>query len=302
MLTVPGTAPIAAMNPYVNQVMTYDKRGRQRGFMGMLHMGRQLRAYHFDLAVCLNFAVRGAVVAWLAGIPVRAGYDAQHAGLFLTNVQSHVRQGLKHERLNHLEVLQCLHLEPSQDTRLTLQVPAEALASLRRKLPQLATRPYIVLCPFGNAPRKSLLVEQLQAVSQALRADYQLYLISGANQRDELTAMASACGIEEEQTLPGTLTLPELAAFLQQAAVLVSADTGPVHMAQAVCCPTVVVFGPTQPKVWGPVNPQDIVLCGSMPCMPCDNKGQCSSASCIEQIKPEELLAAVQKRLTIAER
>lgn len=302
MLTVPLTASIAALNPFVDTVLTYDKRGAQRGFMGMVHMARQLRAHHFDLAVCLNFAVRGAVVAWLAGIPVRAGYDAQHAGRFLTYVQSHVRQGLKHERLNHLEILQCLRIPPSEDTSLQLRVPPEVAASVQQKLPQLAVRPYVVLCPLGNSPKKALQTAQLQAVSEALRADYQLFVIGGPNQKAALQDMAAACAIPASHVLAGRLTLPELAAFLQGAVLLVATDTGPAHIAQAVHCPSVVVYGPMSPLVWGLVNARDCALCADLPCVPCNCKGKCPAVNCIARITPVELVAAVRKRLTIAER
>lgn len=110
MLTVPLTESVAAMNPYVDEVLVYDKKGRQKGFLGMLCMARQIKKHRFDLAVCLNFAVRGAVVARLAGIPARLGYDAQHASHFLTHVASARRPAIQHEAVNHLGVLLPLDL------------------------------------------------------------------------------------------------------------------------------------------------------------------------------------------------
>ena len=236
------------------------------------------------------------------GDVVRAGYDAQHAGRFLTHVQSHMRQGLKHERLNHLEILQCLRIPPSEDTSLQLRVPPEVAASVQQKLPQLAVRPYVVLCPLGNSPKKALQTAQLQAVSEALRADYQLFFIGGPNQEAALQDMAAACAIPASHVLAGRLTLPELAAFLQGAVLLVATDTGPAHIAQAVHCPSVVVYGPMSPLVWGPVNARDCALCADLPCVPCNCKGKCPAVNCIARITPVELVAAVRKRLTIAER
>ena len=129
MLTVPLTTGIAAMNPYVDAVLPYDKHGRHKGLFGMLTMGRELKKHHFDMAVCMNFAVRGAVVAWLAGIPVRVGYDAQHAGLFLTHVSTASRDVIQHETSNHLQVLRPLGIH-TEDTSLALSVSDAVQQSL----------------------------------------------------------------------------------------------------------------------------------------------------------------------------
>ena len=57
MLTVPLTADVAGMDPYVDEVMVYDKRGKDRGLFGMWRVARRLKEKRFDLAVCMNFAV-----------------------------------------------------------------------------------------------------------------------------------------------------------------------------------------------------------------------------------------------------
>ena len=105
MLTVPLTKPVAEMLPAIDKAIAYDKKGVHQGLGGMWKMAGELRREHFDVAICMNFALRGAVVARLAGIPYRLGYDAQHAGWFLTWAASHIRDGIKHETKNHLEVL-----------------------------------------------------------------------------------------------------------------------------------------------------------------------------------------------------
>ena len=297
MLTVPLTAEVAAMDPYVDDVMIYDKRGRHRGFWGMFRIAGMLKKRQFDLAVCMNFAVRGAVVSWLAGIPHRLGYDAQHAGWFLTMVQSAQRDGIKHETLNHLEVLQPLGISvDSQDTSLAFRIPDTAHVSLEHKRKRLGIPAggYIVLCPLGSYEKKNL----SQAVAAHLVRHWSqrqaVYLIGGPGESARLDKIARMTGLPLTQVFAGTLTLPELAAFLQTAECLVSVDTGPMHVAQAAGCPTVAVFGPTDPRIWGPRNPGDVVLYKRKDCSPCWGKGLCQTNECIAAIGAMEILRAVE--------
>lgn len=298
MLTTPTAAPIAQLIPYVDTVMTYDKHGTQRGLRGMLRMGRQLRSEHFDAAFCLNFALRGAVITWLAGIPVRVGYDAQHAGLFLSHIQPGLRDPQQHERLNHLAILQPLGITPSADTSLKLRVPESARQSLAAKLGwEKPPRPYIVICPYGNLPKKAFSQEQQTGLLQALQPQYDVYFTGAPHDRAALLQMLAEAGGTEAQCLAGRLTLPELAALLAGAALFITTDTGPQHIAQAVGCPVVALYGPMATATWRPVNPADIVLEQHLACAPCDCRGTCTENKCITSIPVTDILAAVHERL-----
>lgn len=297
MLTVPLTKPVAEMLPAIDRAIAYDKKGMHQGLGGMWKMARELRREQFDLAICMNFALRGAVVARLAGIPYRLGYDAQYAGWFLTWAASHIREGIKHETKNHLEVLKpwglstddySLSLRPSEKNILSYEQKAKALS-----LP--ASGDYFVICPMGSYERKNLPLPLAVRLIRKLDAERPVYLIGGHGEKTVLTAMAKAGRLPEERVLAGALNLPELAVFLQRAKAMVSVDTGPMHMAQAVNCPTVAVFGPTDPAVWGPVNPNSQLVYAGEKCSPCWGKGECNHNRCMEKIKADEVLNALEK-------
>ena len=300
MLTVPLTASVAEMLPAVDRVLVYDKKGSHRGLCGMWQMAKSLRRERFELAVCVNFALRGAAVARLAGIPYRLGYDAQHAGWFLTWAASHIRDGIKHESLNHLEVLKPWGIEaaglPAADMRLRLEPPEGAVQSFedkagRWKLAEKAG--YYVLCPIGSYDRKNLPLPLAVQLIRQLEGEKPVYLIGGSGEKAALSAMARAGHIGEERVLAGSLSLQELAVFLQRAAAMVSVDTGPMHIAQAVQCPTVAVFGPTAPEVWGPRNSNSRTVYLAEDCSPCWGKGECRNNRCMERIKASMVLEAL---------
>lgn len=295
MLTVPLTAPVAQMNPYVDKTIIYDKRGQHKGLFGMWNMARELKKHKFDLAVCMNFAVRGAMTAWLAGIPYRLGYDAQHGSLFLTWAASHIRKGIKHETENHLEVLAPFGFS-TDDTSLTLEPPTEAVASLAEKMAQqsLASGQYYVVCPFGSYERKNMPLPMAAQLIRQLDDRYPVYLIGGQREKIELEGYAMAGNLPKDRVLAGTLNLQELAVFIQQARGMATVDTGPMHIAQAVGCPTVALFGPTDPQVWGPRNENSAYLYTQEPCSPCWGKGECQDNVCIKKIKAMDLYEKLQ--------
>lgn len=297
MLTVPLTKPVAEMLPAIDKAIAYDKKGVHQGLGGMWKMAGELRREHFDLAICMNFALRGAMVARLAGIPYRLGYDAQHAGWFLTWAASHIREGIKHETRNHLEVLKPWGFG-TEDYSLSLQPAEKNILSYEQKAEKLSLAKqgeYFVICPIGSYERKNLPLPLAVQLIRKLEAAKPVYLIGGSGEQAVLSAMAKAGHLPEGRVLAGTLNLPELAVFLQRARAMVSVDTGPMHMAQAVNCPTVAVFGPTDPAVWGPVNPNSQLVYAGEKCSPCWGKGECNNNRCMERIKADEVLQALEK-------
>lgn len=297
MLTVPLTKSVAEMLPAIDTAIVYDKKGLHQGLGGMCKMAQELRQEKFDLAICMNFALRGAAVARLAGIPYRLGYDAQHASWFLTWAASHMREGIKYEAKNHLEVLKPWGLT-TEDYSLALAPSQENIASFEAKAQALSLADkgeYFVICPMGSYERKNLPLPLALQLIRKLEAEKPVYLIGGPGEKTVLEVMAKAGRLPAGRVLAGTLNLPELAVFLQRARAMISVDTGPMHMAQAVQCPTVAVFGPTDPVVWGPCNSNSQVVYRGEECSPCWGKGECSNNRCMEMIKLEQVWQALEK-------
>jgi lipopolysaccharide heptosyltransferase II len=313
MLVMPLTAPIAAGNPNVDKVLVYDKRGQHKQFLQLFKLIREVRSQHYDLAVCTNFAVRGAMLTWAAGIPTRLGYDRQHGGLFLTHATAADRTPLRHEADNYLDVLQPLPLT-AKNSQLYFTVSDHDRQSLAVKVPQLDwNRPIAAICPVGSYSRKSWTIAGNAQLIRRLAEECQVVLIGGNKEAAQLAALRQASltvpaarsdgdnarsfSRDSVLILAGELTLGELAALLAACQVLVSVDTGPMHLAQAVGTPVVALFGPTDPAIWGPRSPQDQVFYDPIACSPCWGKGPCSVNRCLTGIAAEAVIAAALQQI-----
>lgn len=296
MLTVPLTVPIAEMNPYVDDVMMYDKKGEHRGIMGMLRIIDKIKKEKFDMAVCINFAVRGAMVAWAAGIKYRIGYDAQHAGWFLTHIASSIREGTQHETTNHLNVLKSIDIT-TEDTSLIFRLEDKAEKIVQAAIQFDKDKPVIVICPFGSYKQKSLSIDKYIDIIKLIKNEMQIYLIGGKSEKATLNEIAGKAGIAKEHVLAGSLNLKELAVFINQANLMLTVDTGPMHMAQAVDTPVVAIFGPTDPVVWGPRGNRDVVLDANLDCAPCSMPRKCTQNLCMKNITAIDVVKIVKEFL-----
>jgi 3-deoxy-D-manno-octulosonic-acid transferase/heptosyltransferase-1 len=94
--------------------------------------------------------------------------------------------------------------------------------------------------------------------------------------------------------LGGQTSLRELACLYRRAALVVSTDSGPMHLAAAVGTPVVALFGPTDPARTGPYGAGHRVIRGALPCMPCLSK-RCDDPRCMREISVETVFAAVKE-------
>jgi predicted lipopolysaccharide heptosyltransferase III len=296
MMVIPLTAPIARGNPYISDIIEYDKRGKHKKIRELLSLIGQMRARRYDLAVATNFAPRGAMIAWASGIPVRAGYDAQHAGLFLTHTAGSKRATVRHEAENYLDVLGPLGITTA-DTSLAFTIDPLDAAALGGKVRRSPGKKLVLICPAGSYPHKSWTNQGYAALIQALSPVADCCLIGGQAE-GPLLEQINRSAAEAAQVFPGTLTLGELAALTKEADLVVTVDTAPLHIAQAVGTPVVALFGPTDPQIWGPRGPRDIVLQAPAECSPCWGRAACNDNKCLAAIDSATVTKAAQDILT----
>jgi predicted lipopolysaccharide heptosyltransferase III len=289
MMVTPAVASAAQGNPYVRQVICYDKRGSHKKFRNLWALLQGLRQEKYDLVVSMNFALRGAALAWAIGATYRLGYDTQKAGFFLTHRADPDRSVVKKETQHHLDLLQAIGIV-SDNTSLEFQIPQAAEESLVKKYQGRTPRSLIVICPFGRYALKNWQIDKYVTVIKVLSEQTECVLIGGAEERGQLATLQAEVGADVT-VLAGNLSLTEVAALLKKAKLLLTVDTGPLHLAAAVGTPIVALFGPTDHRKWGPEGRQDRIFYHQTECWPC-GKRECNHQSCLDKIEPQQVIEA----------
>ena len=297
MLVVPGPAGIAEMNPYIDTVHVYDKKGRHRNWFRAYRLVKELQTYHYDVIVCTNFAVRGAILAWLIGAPYRIGYDAQHGKWFLTHAASARRTVIRHEAENYLDVLKPLGIS-MDDTSLCLTIPDKVHRSLERHVVRYPGKPLVLICPAGRHKRRSWTEDGYIRLIRELAVFADIGLIGGKTEQDYLEGINHLSG-NLAVVYSGVFDLKQLAAFISEADLLISVDTAPLHIAQAVGTPVLALFGPSIPAVWGPRGERDVIFYRKVDCAPCWGKTPNCDHRCMSVIKPDDVIRKAKEMLML---
>jgi heptosyltransferase-2 len=243
---------------------------------------RAWRARHFDLALLFPNSFAPALVAALARVPLRVGYATQGRSTLLTRrVSIPEWRGQRHEVFYYLHLVAELERMFYGSTNVETREPDTGLyvsdASLReaqallRECGTRPGRPLVSFCPGStNSRAKRWPAERFAAVADLLaeRASAEVVLV-GAAEELEISEEVARHMRARPVVLTGKTNLAQTAAVLKASDLLVTNDTGPAHVAAAVGCPVVVIFGPTNPATTRPFSPTALVVRRPPDCAPC---------------------------------
>jgi len=274
-LVQPQWAPLLAGDTHLRQVISFDKRGAHRGLGGLRRMAARLRAEKYDLALCPHPSLRSALLLQLAKIPRRIGFDDSAGAVLFTD--KIVRDRNAHEVDRVLSLLSALDDPPPAPSHLPrLDVSPEADERVEALLWEagLHNRKFICAHPGSVWATKRWPAERFgEALSALARDGYQPVVLGGKDDIELANIVQDTCG-ELPLNLAGRLSLPELTALLAHAAMLLTNDSGPMHIAGAVNTPVVAIFGSTIPALgYGPIGSSAVVVEKVMPCRPCGPHG-----------------------------
>jgi len=196
----------------------------------------------------------------------------------------------------NLSILSALQIQPA-----AIELPLAPQASPDTTAAIAAAggpRGFIVINPGAAWPNKRWPADRFGALAASLRDRLGLpSLITWGPSEGELADAVARASSGAATPAPAT-TVSDLAALTRDAALVVSGDTGPLHIAAAMGTPVVGLYGPTWPERNGPWDPRDVVISRAGVCV-CHHKRQClRGAPCINEITVAEVVAASEQRLS----
>lgn len=293
VVTTPGAAPLLRGHPAVRAVIAHDKRGTERGPRGIATLAARLRASGYRRAYLPHQSWRSGLAVRLAGIPVRIGFDDAPARMTYT-------ERIPRPTTSH-EVDRLLALAGGNAAApISLGLSLAELGQADDWLSAHAMEPgFVALAPGSVWATKRW--GKYPALAQALAAP--IVVVGGPDERPLGDSVIAACGTRGVNAA-GALPLRVSAALLSRAAVLVTNDSAPLHMAQATGTPTIALFGPTVTGFgFGPRGPQDLVLgVDGLECRPCSAHGpqRCPLVHhrCMQDLELARVASAVRDALS----
>ena len=247
--------PLLEGHPAVDQLIPYDPAQGQ-GWTALWHWGRKLRPFRFDAVLIFNPTRLFHAAAFLAGIPQRMGYRRKWGFLLNSSLEDTKSIRRRHEVGYNLELLELLGIHHPSAT-LSIPTTADQEAQARALLEEDSTP--IALHPWTSNPAKALPLDFFENVAGELsRQGRRLLWIGEPGPEIERPSRS-----EGTRDLTGQVPLRLLPALLKQCGILISNDSGPVHVAAAVGTPTIVVAPQAHAPVlkrWAPVGPGHTLL------------------------------------------
>ncbi|MEC4888913.1 MAG: D-glycero-beta-D-manno-heptose 1,7-bisphosphate 7-phosphatase [Nitrospira sp.] len=280
LLAKPAIAELFVAYPGLNHVVRYEDKGIHAGLSGKWTLAGTLRRQRFDLAVLFQNAFEAALLTWLAGMPRRYGYATDGRVFFLTDpVAVPDRQALRHQVHYYWDMLRPLGLAGTPASPMLTLHQDEERAMDRRLVEAGIAETDLVLginpgSTYGGAKRwlPERFAETVARLSLEIGRQQGRTLsviILGAKGEEELgQAIAARLGIRSV-VLSGKTTIRELMAATKRCALLVTNDTGPMHIAAAFGVPVVAVFGPTDWRTTAPYGQEQGMVRHPVECAPC---------------------------------
>lgn len=283
VVVTPGAAPLLQHDPSVRRVFTYDKRGADAGLGGLRRMARRVRdagGGERRSAYLAQGSARSAALAILAGCRTRVGFDSS-AGRWLYTHRVPFRSDRHHaERLWRLAFPENAVAAPGNGALRPRLFPGDEErravdALLGSETPQGAAGGARLLALAPGSVWKTKRWPYYGELARRLAGHGRIVIVGGPDDREAAGAILDAVGPAGAVDATGHLTLLASAELIGRAALLVTNDSSPQHLASAMGTPTITLFGPTVPAFgYGPLAPRSVSLGhATLSCRPCHHHG-----------------------------
>jgi lipopolysaccharide heptosyltransferase I len=269
----------------IGRVIPFDTR---QGLGSLIGTARWLRRERYDAVIDLQGLIKSAVLARIAGARRTIGFTSDHlreplARVFYT--ETHDPGGVVHVIDQDLALMRALGVQ-EMTVRFPLDVP-----------PRATPNGYVLINPGAAWPNKRWPPDRFGALAAAIRERHGLRsLVLWGPGEEAVAAAVVASSRGAAEPAPAT-SITDILAVAKNASLMVSGDTGPLHMAGAVGTPIVALFGPTRAERNGPWSPADITISRFDRCV-CHYERRCRrDRPCIDDITVDEVVAAVERRV-----
>lgn len=256
-ITPSRCADLLRANPHVDEVIEFNDRDRDKGLVSVWRLANELRKKNVEQVYYFHRSFSRALIGFFSGAKVRIGYDTKGRGFLLTRAVKEPQEPL-HATQYFLDLLISAGLKVEGDYRYSFYFREkdrvctdELICSLG-----LAGKRFVALNPGANWLPKRWPTNRFAELAQGLVENFDVHvLITGGVPdealADEIIKMAKS---EKIHSTCGRTSILELGALFSKCSLMISNDSGPLHIASGVGTNVIGIFGPTDPKMTGPLG------------------------------------------------
>ncbi|MCM8758105.1 MAG: lipopolysaccharide heptosyltransferase II [Candidatus Omnitrophica bacterium] len=311
--------PILKNNPFIDKIFTFTrgdlkkifKKSKFEGIKKTVVLFFGIKKQRFDIAVDFSLDHRYSLTCKFAGIKRRIGFNYKSRGRFLTDKINIEGYEDKHVVEYYLDILKFLNIDRPKELKLDLFLNKDIKEWSESFIRDLKiNRPLIGIAPLGGeswgaqAYLKHWPISNYIELIKKLINEYNTKIILFGDENEKVIVdNLEKLLCDKVINLAGRLFLPEYAGILSKLDILITNDSGNIHIAGALGIKTVSIFGPVDERVYGPypLDERHIVIKKKLACQPCYKKFKIYDCkyelSCLKRINPQEVFEAVKRLL-----
>lgn len=293
--------PLARLLPGVDTVIAFDPSD------GFSQLRASVRQRHFDLMIDLHANLRSRLLTRSGGAPHIIRYRKRRIARMGMVYNTRLSIPTRHTVDLYLDALAALDITGS-DRHPSLAVHAAARATVLDRLrTHGVTDDHLILglAPGASSPTKQWPVRHFVRLADQYRQNPEttVLLVGGEHDRETSNAVTDAMAAPSIDWT-GSIDLSLLPAVIERCHVLVSNDSGPMHVASAVGTPVIGLFGPTHPRLgFAPLGDRDMALSLDLECSPCSLHGEkpCwkDTHACLEELRIDRVIQEITQHLPV---
>ncbi len=286
-------------NPHLDEIIIFDERDRHKSVLAQLTFVKLLKSKRFDTVFLLHRSFSRALICRLSGIPQRVGYYTKKRGFLLTKKINAPGKDSLHRIDYYLNIIEKAGLKVED------RFPEFFISEDDRKFvddflskEKIGKDDFLVaINPGGNWPPKRWPKDYWAALADRLITEFRARVIITGDHRDLPLALNIKDSMKEKPIITcGVFNIKQLGALCKRANSFITADTGPLHIANAVGTKKIIaIFGPTSPEITGPYPLKNvIILRKDIGCkIPC-YQVQCKDNRCMKAVTPSDVIGQIR--------
>ena len=258
----PNVRELAKALTFVDEIVDWGTK--KHSFLDRFKLLRFLKKKNIDMAVMLNPSKELNILAFLAGIPIRVGYDRKCGFLLNYKIKDKKNLGEKHEVEYNLDLVRLVGAK-TQDLTISLKIEDSIISSLGDSSGFKSHQKILAIHPWTSDPVKEWPLGNFKelAIKILKYKNLKIIIVGGKEEQDKSKKNFHDMGADILD-ITGKTSLLQLAAVLKRSKLLISGDSGPVHLACSVGTPVLALFRNDIPgktsKRWGPWGRGHVVI------------------------------------------